>query len=76
MFQYRIPMHDPGRDDKEIAWGSLLLPSVDDLCSLPGEVEDELGVVVLMRFDLCLKMAVQLQLAQDEAQRVYFDLLN
>ena len=55
---------DAGRQDKEIARPGLDAALANDLNPLAREVEDKLMVGVVMRSDLGLPMAVQLQFAQ------------
>lgn len=65
-----------GRDNEEIAGARHPAASADVLHAFAAEVEDELGVVMRMRGNLGLAVAVELEFAQHKAERVNFDLLD
>lgn len=65
-----------GRDDKEIATSRVAAGLAHPLRTFPGQVEDELGMFVLVKVDLSSMVPVELKLPQHETEGLDFDLLD
>lgn len=61
---------------KKVTGAGSAAATVDRLFTFAGQIENQLDVVVGVRCNLGVAVAVELQLPQDEAQSVNFDLLN
>ncbi len=72
----RKAMRRAWRNDEEVARPRPAPPSADGLHALAREVENQLGKGVAVERNLGVAVAVELQFAQHEAERVNFDLLD
>lgn len=72
----REAMRHVRRNDEEIAGAGGATAAANVLHSFAGEVEDKLRVIVHVRRDLGFAVPIELQLPEDEAQRVDFNFLN
>jgi len=72
----REAMRHAGGNDKEIAGARGARALAHALRAFPGEIQNELGPVVLVGLHLGFPMSVQLEFPQDKAQRVDLDFLN
>lgn len=69
-------MRRAGRDNEQIAGTGVTLATIDDLQAFAGQKEDKLRIIVLMRADFRVTVAVELEFAQHKTEGVNLDLLD
>lgn len=65
-----------GGNHKEVARAGAAAASLDRLHAFAREIENQLGERMAVRRDLGIAVAIELELAQDEAERVDFNFLD